>query len=107
MTDTVQQPLFPRRRICANLSAPEHFSLPVKGRVGEGWGGLGRVGEGMWVNSAASDPIPLLASPLKGEELGKLAHMRLCGNDEVTDFFTALLVLNIVIKYVSLNNLPG
>jgi hypothetical protein len=24
-------------------------------------------------NSAAADPIPLLTSPLKGEELGKLA----------------------------------
>ena len=44
------------------MTALEHFSLPFKGRVGEGMGN----------NSAASDPIPLLASPLKGEELSNL-----------------------------------
>jgi hypothetical protein len=41
----------------------------------------------MGENSASADPIPLLTSPLKGEELGKLALMPsrrrgLRGNDE-------------------------
>jgi hypothetical protein len=54
----------PSGGMCANLSAPRHFSLPFKGRVGVGMG----------ENSAAADPIPLLTSPLKGEELSKLAR---------------------------------
>jgi flagellar protein FlgJ len=53
----------PAPPVSANLSAPAHFSLPFKGRAGVGMG----------ENSAASDPIPLLTSPLKGEELGKAA----------------------------------
>ena len=49
--------------ISANLKVPENFSLPFKGRVGVGMG----------VDSTATAPIPLLTSPLKGEELGTLA----------------------------------
>ena len=57
------------RGISANITVPEHFSLPLKGRVGVG----------MEVNSTDISPIPLLTSPLKGEELDTLALMPLRG----------------------------
>jgi hypothetical protein len=42
---------------------PTIFSLPFKGRVGVGMGQI------EWFQSVAkANPIPLLASPLKGEE---------------------------------------
>ncbi len=66
-------PSFPRSRISANLSAPEYFSLPFKGRAGVGMG----------LNFMDSNPIPHLTSPLKGEEQDKLALMRERGNDEI------------------------
>ena len=51
---------FPFRGISANLKVPKSYSLPFKGRVGVGMG----------EDTNATAPIPLLASPLKGEELG-------------------------------------
>ncbi len=48
-------------------------SLPFKGRVGVGMG----------LTYTKLHPIPHLTSPLKGEELGKLALMSLRPNDEV------------------------
>ncbi len=66
---THPHPSPPLEGMCANFSAPIHLALPFKGRVGVGMG----------KNSSASDPIPLLSSPLKGEELGKLALMPLEG----------------------------
>ncbi|MHB1053964.1 MAG: 2-oxoglutarate dehydrogenase complex dihydrolipoyllysine-residue succinyltransferase [Thiobacillus sp.] len=59
----------PLRGISANITVPEHVSLPFKGRVGVGMG----------VNSADISPIPLLTSPLKGEELDTLTLMPLRG----------------------------
>ncbi len=61
---------FPRKRMSANLNMPAYFSLPFKGRVGVGMG----------VNLGQTAPIPLLTSPLKGEELATLALMRESGN---------------------------
>ena len=47
--------------ICANLNTPRHISLPFKVRAGVGMG----------LNFMEIDPIPHLASPLKGEEQDK------------------------------------
>jgi hypothetical protein len=47
----------------ANVIGTEHFSLPFKGRAGVGMG----------EHFSDFGPIPLLASPLKGEELRSLA----------------------------------
>jgi hypothetical protein len=63
------QKLIPLQGMCANLTAPRLGSLPLKGRAGEGMG----------KNVADPCPIPHLTSPLKGEELFKLAHMPLEG----------------------------
>ena len=49
----------PALNISADVSSAEHFSLPFKGRAGEGMG----------LNSADTHPIPHLTSPLKGAEL--------------------------------------
>jgi hypothetical protein len=49
-----------------NLSAPEYFSLPFKGRVGVGMGS----------NFMDINPIPHLTSPLKGEEQDKSQLVR-------------------------------
>ena len=98
---------YPRMGTSANLGAPEPFSLPFKGRAGVGMG----------VNSAASDPIPLLTSPLKGEEpsttsllkgeeLGTLALMPRSG-EGVTPYWICVAPIWVLPDYFALIEAAG